>query len=108
MVNGFEFLSPEDRRDELRAKAIKEARIQFHRQGGLWVNGALVTWANAYEIAFWSVAYGEWDKACKAAETARELERLAKQHQRVLQGCLHDAITQIAAAVVDQTREDDA
>lgn len=109
-MSNHDFLSPEDRRDELRTLAIKEAMVRFHREGGLWVGGDMLTWRDAYDKAFTSATYCDWEREYRQAEDAgniQEQERLAKLHQITLQQALHDAIEQIATQAIDNPSEID-
>jgi hypothetical protein len=104
------YLSPEDQRDELRAEAIESAGRRFYRCGGLWAGSELLTWVTAYDMAFNSDAYSAWQNEFSAAEEAsprdwRTMDRLAFDHQMILQGCLRDAITEIATQAVENTTE---
>jgi hypothetical protein len=106
------YLSPEDQRDELRAKAIESAKQRFDRCGWLLVGSEMLTWVTAYDMAFNSDAYSAWQHEFSAAEEAsprdwRTIDRLAFDHQMILQGCLRDAITEIATQAVEQLIEGD-
>jgi hypothetical protein len=109
-MNDVDILSPEDRHDELRGRAIEDATQRFYRCGGLWAGSELLTWVTAYDMAFNSDAYSAWQKEFSAAEDAsprdwRTIDRLAFDHQMILQGCLRDAITEIATQAVENTTE---
>jgi hypothetical protein len=92
------YLSQEDRHDELRGRAIEDATQKFHANGCIRANGDLVTWVDVYDMAFHSKPYRNHEMAIIAADyscNVAEVVRLAKEHPAILQRCLNDAIKAI-------------